>query len=95
MVEWEYTILDPEGLHARPASKLIMTAMKFQSDIRVSLYHNSADAKNILEVLALGANRNDTILVQVSGEDEEEALEAVKMTLVRNDGLNPDFTGSK
>lgn len=93
MVEWEYTLQDPEGLHARPASKLVMKALKFNSDIRVSLYQNAADAKNILEVMALCAGRNDTILVQVSGEDEEEALEAVKMTLVENDGLNP-ITGA-
>ncbi|MBS5064961.1 MAG: HPr family phosphocarrier protein [Hungatella hathewayi] len=89
MVEWEYTIQDPEGLHARPASKLVMKAMKFSSDIRVSLYQNSADAKNILEVMALGAGRNDKILVRAAGEDEEEALEAVKQVLAQENDLNP------
>ena len=89
MVEWEYTIQDPEALHARPASKLVMKAMKFSSDIRVSLYQNSADAKNILEVMALGAGRNDKILVRAAGEDEEEALEAVKQVLAQENDLNP------
>lgn len=83
MVEWEYTLSDPEGLHARPASKLMMTAMNFKSDIRVKHHHNTANAKSILELLALGAGWQDTILVQVSGEDEEEALEAVKRSLMQ------------
>lgn len=63
--------------------------MKFSSDIRVSLYQNSADAKNILEVMALGAGRNDKILVRAAGEDEEEALEAVKQVLAQENDLNP------
>ena len=63
--------------------------MKFSSDIRVSLYPNSADAKNILEVMALGAGRNDKILVRASGADEEEALEAVKQVLAQENDLNP------
>ncbi len=93
MVEWEYTLQDPEGLHARPVSKLVMKALKFSSDIRVSLYQNSADAKNILELMALGACRNDTFRVKALGADEEEALEAVKTVLMQNDGLNP-ITGA-
>lgn len=91
MVTWTYEIQDPEGLHARPASKLVMTAMKYESDIRIMCGQNSADAKNILELLALGVDRKDKILVRAVGSDEEEALEAVRMTLVQNDDLNPDF----
>lgn len=87
MVKWEYAIQDPEGLHARPASKLVMKALKFKSDIRVSVCQKAADAKNILELLALGVNQHDRILVQVMGEDEAEALEAVRETLAEADGL--------
>lgn len=91
MTEWEYEISDPEGLHARPASKVVITAMKYDSDIRIFCRKNSADAKNILELLALGVYRKDKILVRAEGADEEEALKAVKTTLVQNDDLNPGF----
>lgn len=89
MLKWEYEILDPEGLHARPASKLVMTSIKYQSEIRILCGGKNADAGNILEVMALGVRRKDKITIEVSGSDEEAALEAVKRTLVQNDDLNP------
>lgn len=91
MVYWEYEILDAEGLHARPASRVVMESMKFDSDIRITFGSQSADAKNILELLALGAGQKDRILIHAEGVDEKEALEAVIRVFVQNDGLNPNY----
>lgn len=88
MITWEYEMRDPEGLHARPASKIVVNAMKYKSSICILCRQNRADAKNILELMALGVRRNDRILVEASGEDEEEALETIKRTLVEYDDLN-------
>ncbi|MEG0215789.1 MAG: HPr family phosphocarrier protein [Hungatella sp.] len=89
MVTWKYEIEDPEGFHARPASWVAMTLMKFQASVRMFCRENSADAKNILELMALGAGRKDILTVEIQGEDETEALEALQKTLVYHDGLNP------
>lgn len=89
MLVWNYEIRDSEGLHARPSSKLVMTAIKYKSSIRIIYGENSADAKDILEVMALGVYKSAKIIVQIQGEDEVEALEAVKQTLVGYDDLNP------
>lgn len=89
MITWNYEIRDPEGLHARPASKLVMAAREFQSSISLICGQCSADAKNIMDVMALGANRGAVIIVRIQGADEIEASEAIKKTLVDNDDLNP------
>lgn len=89
MLTWEYEIKDPQGLHARPVSQLVMQAMKYKSSIQMSCRRNCADGKNILELLALGARKNDTITVHIQGEDEVMTLEAIKQTLMQMDDLNP------
>lgn len=94
MVTWEYEIRDPEGLHARPASRVVMAALKFQSSIRLICREKSADAKDIMDVMALGAGRNALLTVEIQGEDETEALESVKQALADKDDLNPG-NGSK
>lgn len=90
MVSWTYEILDPEGLHARPASKLVMAARKYKSDIRILYRQNRADAKNILSIMALCVGNGSNITIEAAGEDEDEALEAVKKALVEAYDLNPD-----
>lgn len=88
MKTWEYQIKDLEGLHARPASKLVMAARKWQSSIQISCNDNRADAKDILSVMALGARMGDHIVVDIDGDDQEKALESVIMVLTEYGGLN-------
>lgn len=83
MPDTTVTVQHPEGLHARPAALLVSSAQQFQSDIQVILGDWIANAKSILDVLALGANQGATILIKAEGEDAEEALSHLE-ELVRN-----------
>jgi phosphotransferase system HPr (HPr) family protein len=73
----------PEGidLHARPAGLLVRTASAYQSAITLSAGDKCADAKSILQVLALGATGGSEVAVAASGSDASEALEAVSSLL--------------
>ncbi|WP_457753792.1 HPr family phosphocarrier protein [Thermococcus sp.] len=73
MIEKRVEIKNKSGLHARPAAVFVETTKKFKSKITVIKEGKSADAKNILQVLALGVDYGDEIVLQISGEDEEEA----------------------
>ena len=64
-------------LHARPAGALIRAAAKFQADLTLSAGNRSADAKSILQVLALGATGGTEVTVSASGSDASDALEAI------------------
>ncbi len=78
MKEFSYTIKDELGIHARPAGLLVKKASLFQSSINITKDSESADAKKIFAIMSLGAKQGDTITIQITGEDEEEALTAVK-----------------
>ncbi|AHF80085.1 HPr family phosphocarrier protein [Thermococcus paralvinellae] len=73
MIEKRVEIKNKSGLHARPAAVFVETTKKFKSKITVIKEGKSADAKNILQILALGVDYGDEIVLQISGEDEEEA----------------------
>ena len=69
------TIINPLGLHARAASKLVSTATNFASDIRIKNDQGvEADGKRIMSLLLLGAAVGTTIDLYVEGEDEIPAM---------------------
>ena len=77
MVEAEIEIVNRLGLHARAAAKLVHTANRFESDIRVARDGEKVDAKSILGILLLAAAQGSTIRVTCEGSDETEALTAI------------------
>ena len=81
MVQVSYTIKNEEGLHARPASDFCKTAGKFKSHISVIKDGEEYDAKSILLVLCIGAEKGDTIEIKAEGEDERAAVDALIKTL--------------
>lgn len=64
------------GLHARPASLLVSTANKYQSSITLFNGTKKADAKSIMNIMALHVNQGDEITIEVNGSDEVEAFTA-------------------
>jgi phosphocarrier protein len=89
MQELEATIRNKVGLHARPATLFVKAAKAFRSKITVKKNTKVADAKSILSILALGADQNSTILVSADGEDEAQAITALRELLDSNFG-EPD-----
>lgn len=73
------------GLHARAAAKLVRTASRFDSDVKLSRVGGSQeiDGKSILGILLLAASCGTELEFTVRGPDEIEAAEAIE-TLVRN-----------
>ena len=71
-----------EGLHLRPAARLVRLAQKFHSSICLRANGKMADARSIISVLLLCAVLGTVIDVEASGEDEELALQAVENAFV-------------
>lgn len=78
MIERSIEIKNKLGLHARAAAKLVHTAAKFKSDIKIRKGDEEVDGKSILGILLLAAGRGSTVLVKADGTDEREALDAVE-----------------
>ncbi|OGT67798.1 MAG: phosphocarrier protein HPr [Gammaproteobacteria bacterium RIFCSPHIGHO2_12_FULL_45_9] len=71
------------GLHARASMHLMDLACRFGSDIWIHYENKRADAKNILDVMVLGATLGSTLILEADGEDAEAALEAL-LTLIND-----------
>ncbi|NCY01741.1 MAG: HPr family phosphocarrier protein [Planctomycetia bacterium] len=73
-----------QGLHARPADQLAREARRWQS--RIELLHDSqrVDGKSILEVLTLAAEAGTRLVVEATGPDAREAVEAIGGLFDRN-----------
>jgi phosphocarrier protein HPr len=75
------------GLHARAAAKLVQTAARFKSEVKMgrvdtgkgsgAAQANEVNAKSILGVLMLAAANGTTVRLSAEGEDAEEALAAL------------------
>jgi phosphotransferase system HPr (HPr) family protein len=61
------------ALHARPAGTFVREAARFGADISVAANGKQANAKSILEILALGAVGGTELLIAASGEDAADA----------------------
>lgn len=77
MPQQEADIINKLGLHARAAAKLTQLAGRFKSDIWLSRNGQRVNAKSIMGVMMLAASKGSSIRIETSGEDENEALQAL------------------
>ncbi len=84
MIQFDYVITDPEGIHARPAGVIVKQAKEFTSSIKVTKDGKTADAKKIFTLMGLAAKCGNTITITVEGEDEAAAAEAMQVALKEN-----------
>jgi phosphocarrier protein HPr len=75
------TLVNPLGLHARAAGRLVDVACTFEARCEVQYARRSADAKSIMSVMLLAASCGEVIEISTHGPDEEDALQALE-TLV-------------
>ena len=78
MLHEEIEIINKLGLHARASAKLTQTAGKFQSEVWLSRNGKRVNAKSIMGVMMLAASKGSVIGVETEGEDEGEAMQALR-----------------
>ena len=74
MIQKEVVINNQVGLHARPASLLVQTAMIFSSSINIIKDEAKIDAKSIMGIMMLAAACGTELVIQAEGPDEEAAI---------------------
>lgn len=77
----ERTVLNPSGLHARPAAMFVRTAAGFRSKVTLeNLERGTAavDAKSILMVMGAGVSKGHRIRVTADGADEDDAITTIE-----------------
>ena len=86
------TVTNPEGLHLRPANALASLAKDFSSAVQVSHRGETVDGKSIMSLATLGAGQGVRLTIFATGEDAEEALDAIEALFADGFGENHDQT---
>ena len=81
MISKTLKVINPSGLHLRPAGVLSQTAMKFKSDITIECGETKIVAKSVLNVMAAGIKTGTEITLVCDGEDENEAMETLSQAI--------------
>jgi len=81
MKEINVLVVDPVGLHARPATVAVNAASKFKCNVTVSFKERSANMKSIMGVMSLGIPTQSEVTIACEGDDEEEAIVAIEEVL--------------
>ncbi|MFH1051378.1 MAG: HPr family phosphocarrier protein [bacterium] len=77
MIEREVKIVNRAGLHTRPAASLVKLAVKFDSEVTLIRDGFAINAKSIIGVMTLAAEKGSRLILQVEGEDEDAAIEEI------------------
>ena len=72
-----FTILNDKGLHTRPSTEMVKCAAHFVSQVYLTYRGDVVNAKSILGVLMLAAEKGAKILVEAVGEDADQAVDAI------------------
>lgn len=72
-VRGEATLVNRDGLHARPAADFVTRASAYSAAVTV----NGQNAASLLGVMALGLTRGAHVVIEATGDDAEEAVTAL------------------
>ena len=78
MKEISVLVVDPVGLHARPATVAVNAASKFKSEVKAAYNGKTVNMKSIMGVMSLGIPTQSEITISCDGEDEEEAIKQIE-----------------
>lgn len=76
-MEKTVTIINRLGLHARAAAKLVQTAARFKSTVKIRKDKRTVSGKSIMGVLMLAAAKGTSLTLIAEGEDAAQALDAL------------------
>lgn len=70
-------IIDPSGIHARPATVLVGAAGGFESDLKLEYNNNQVNLKSVMGVMSLAIPNGAEVKIIADGPDAEAALAGV------------------
>ena len=85
MKQFEFTVTDPVGIHARPAGNLVKEIKKYVgTKITLTKGEKTVDALRLMAVMGLGVKQGETVKFTVEGGDEDAVVESLSAWLKEN-----------
>ncbi|MGH7608287.1 MAG: HPr family phosphocarrier protein [Gemmatimonadales bacterium] len=77
VIEREARIVNPLGMHARPAAEFVKVASRFRANVEVRKDSVAVNGKSIMGVMTLAAECGSSLFIKTEGTDAEEAMAAL------------------
>ncbi|MBM7844922.1 phosphoenolpyruvate--protein phosphotransferase [Herpetosiphon giganteus] len=90
MQELDLVIHNSAGLHARPARVLVDLAKQFKSTVHIRAGNKRVSAKSMIAILTLGVGCGQVVQIDINGEDEALAAEALATAVREGLGEGPE-----
>lgn len=84
-IEKTVTIMNDQGLHARPAALFVQIAAKYNAKITVKKDSERVSGKSIMGILMLAAQRSTQITIEADGDDAEAAIGELERFLSKSE----------
>ncbi len=84
MIEFKSKVNNKIGLHLRAAGEFVKLASQYESNVLVIKDGKKANGKSILGLASLAVGRGSVITIQVDGDDEAAAKEAIEQLINDN-----------
>lgn len=83
MLSETITLKGKDGLHARPAAEFVQLCKNIKSDVKLEKNGISVPGKSIIGIMSLGISKGEQVTAIVEGDDEADAMAAIKELLDR------------
>ena len=80
-------VANPAGLHARPSLAVLETVRRSQSKVEVRVPGQTVDARDMLQLLSLGAVQGTELTFTATGPDADEVLDTLAELFASRFGL--------
>lgn len=77
MVSKTFIIIDPAGIHARPATVLVNAATKLAGSVEIEFNGQKQNLKSIMGILSLGVKKDSEFTIHAETEEGIAELEKV------------------
>lgn len=89
MREWQVSVADPAGLHARLAAVVVRLARELAAEIVLGYADRWANGRSLASLLALAVPSGATLTLRAKGPDEALAVVALSQILQQTPALTP------
>lgn len=73
-VKDSFTVLNEQGLHTRPATELVKCVSRYRAQVKLFYHDLEVNAKSLLGILMLAAERGAKVRIEAEGEDAQEVI---------------------
>lgn len=85
-------VLNPNGLHARPAGVLAQLALKYPFPVEIVKQGTAANAKSVVAVMGLALACNDTVTLRAGGPQDQAKAFLAQLETAFKEGLGENIS---